>query len=274
MKITRKIIEIDEAKCNGCGLCANACAEGAIEIVDGKARIVKETYCDGLGACIGECPEGALTIVEREADAFDATAVEEHLKGGKVEKVPEEKVLACGCPSSHVQILAATPGPAAPGCGNAGPTPSALSHWPVQIRLVPPTAPFLKGRSLLVAADCTPVACPDFHRDFLKDRAVLIGCPKFDDTDEYVAKFRDIFLTAGVKGRHRPHHGSPLLLPPPHDREGGPQAVGKEGSRRGGGNQRKGRSEKPGSSRGIDLRRGRRSPPDSTGCLRRGSGCS
>ncbi len=195
MKIKRNIIEIDEGKCTGCGLCATACAEGAIEIAGGKARIVKETYCDGLGACIGECPEGALTIIEREAEAFDEAAVEERLKEVKIHPVAES--LPCGCPSAHVRLIApreqGVP-PSAPGEA----TPSALSHWPVQIRLVPPAAPFLKGAHLLVAADCTPVAYPDFHRDFLKDRKVLIGCPKFDDTAEQVRKFRDIFASAGI----------------------------------------------------------------------------
>ena len=198
MKTRRKIIEIDETKCSGCGICATACAEGAIEVTDGKARVVKETYCDGLGACIGECPEGALTIVEREAEVFDAAAVEEHLKTGKETPGPTLEFLPCGCPSTHVQVFPAPSDVAdPPAAGKA--TPSALSHWPVQIRLVPPAAPFLKGARLLVAADCAPVACPDFHRDFLKGRTVLIGCPKFDDTEEYARKFRDIFLTAGIK---------------------------------------------------------------------------
>jgi ferredoxin len=198
MKIKRKIIEIDESRCNGCGQCASACAEGAIEIVDGTARVIKEMFCDGLGACIGECPEGALAIVEREADAFDEEAVEGHLKSRKTSESLPDNHLACGCPSSVMQIfpspsISKSPDPA------SGASPSSLTHWPVQIRLVPPTAPFLKGASLLVAADCTAVAYPDFHKDFLKGRSVLIGCPKFDDTAEYINKFRDIFLSAQLK---------------------------------------------------------------------------
>ncbi|HEY3276797.1 MAG TPA: 4Fe-4S binding protein [Syntrophorhabdaceae bacterium] len=197
MKIKRNIIEIDEERCSGCGLCATACAEAAIEIIDGKARVVKEIYCDGLGACIGECPEGALAIVEREADAFDAEAVEERLKGGKPETAVPAEPMACGCPSTHIRILEPR-GHTGEAPAETGASPSALSHWPVQIRLVPPTAPFLKGAHLLVAADCTPVAYPNFHRDFLKDRAVLIGCPKFDETEAYVEKFKEIFLSSGV----------------------------------------------------------------------------
>jgi ferredoxin len=200
MKIPRKILEIDESRCTGCGQCATACAEGAIEIVGGKARVIKDTFCDGLGACIGECPENALAIIEREADPFDAEAVENHLKNQEVAgpALAPDQPLPCGCPSTHIQILApCSADNRTTGADKA--TPSALGHWPVQIRLVPPTAPFLKGARLLVAADCTPVACPDFHRDFLKGKAVLIGCPKFDDAPEYVNKFKEIFLVAGLK---------------------------------------------------------------------------
>ncbi|MDR2018168.1 MAG: 4Fe-4S binding protein [Syntrophobacterales bacterium] len=193
MKTKRQIIEIDEAKCNGCGLCAAACAEGAIEIVGGKACIVQEAYCDGLGACIGECPEGALTIVERGVDAFDAEAAEARLRAGGKTEPPEEKTPPRGCPSARIQMLTVPP------VSSTNPPSSALVHWPVQIRLVPPTAPFLKGASLLVASDCTPVAYPDFHKDFLKGRAVLIGCPKFDDMEANVSKLKDIFLTAEIK---------------------------------------------------------------------------
>jgi ferredoxin len=200
MIVNRKIIEIDEELCDGCGQCVPSCAEGALEIVDGKAKLVADLYCDGLGACLGECPTGALQVVEREADEFDEEAVEEYLSSKPQEAPVEEATMACGCPSTQIQSFAsATP------CQEANePTiqksqDSALSHWPVQIKLVPPTAPFLKGADLLVAADCTPVAYPNFHQDFLKGKAVMVGCPKFDDVQEYVQKFADIFNTAGVR---------------------------------------------------------------------------
>ncbi len=202
MKTRRKIIEIDEERCSGCARCVTACAEGAIEIVNGKARVIKDTFCDGLGACIGECPEGALAIAEREADPFDEQAVERHLKErhGEPQAPAQDAPLPCGCPSTHVQILATGAVVAAPATvSKREAPPSALAHWPVQIRLVPPSAPFLKGASLLVAADCTPVACPNFHEDYLGGRSVLIGCPKFDDTDEYINKFKDIFVAAPLK---------------------------------------------------------------------------
>ncbi len=196
MKIKRKIVQIDEEKCNGCGVCVPSCAEGAIRIIDGKARLVAEKFCDGLGACLGECPQGALQVIEREAEDFDERAVEEHLTKANEEKVPEP----CSCPSARLQTFAP-----AKNCAEAN-EPAArkteaseLSHWPVQIRLVPPTAPFLKGADLLVAADCTPVAYPNFHRDFLKGKVVMLGCPKFDDAQSYIRKFADIFQTAGVK---------------------------------------------------------------------------
>ncbi len=195
MKQIRKIIEIDQEKCDGCGACVPSCAEGAIRIIDGKAKVVADKYCDGLGACLGECPKDALRIVEREADAFDEEAVHEMLK-----QQESEKPLACGCPSSQVQILPmAGPSPAGtPGQHGSGGT-SNLRHWPVQIRLIPPGAPFLKGTDLLIAADCVPVAYPSFHRDFLTGKAVMIGCPKFDDTALYVEKLSQIFAWDGIK---------------------------------------------------------------------------
>ena len=200
MLIKRKIIEIDEDKCDGCGECVPSCAEGAIQIVAGKARLAAEKYCDGLGACLGECPNDALHIVEREAEDFDEKAVEKHLAATPPPRLTEAPVMACGCPSSQIQNFAnsachgATAKP-----GASGPTPSALSHWPVQIKLVPPTAPFLKGADLLVAADCTPFAYSDFHRDFLSGKVLMVGCPKFDDAEAYINKFTDVFKMAGVK---------------------------------------------------------------------------
>lgn len=200
MKIMRKIIEIDENLCNGCGQCVPSCAEGALQIVDGKARMLAEKYCDGLGACLGECPTGALRIIEREAEDFDEEAVEELLSQREAVK-PRPAPPVTGCPSARLQTFApATPCQAA----NApvqlgGTTGSALSHWPVQIRLVPPTAPFLKGADLLIAADCVPVAYADFHRDLLSGKVVLLGCPKFDEVESAIQKFTEIFAVAGIK---------------------------------------------------------------------------
>jgi len=201
MKIKRKIIQIDEEKCDGCGQCVPSCAEGAIQIVDGKARLVSEKYCDGLGACLGECPNDALHVVEREAEDFDEKAVEKYLKKAAPSQSPEElPVMACGCPSAQIQSFArlvACEEANKPVSQSSG--VSALSHWPVQIKLVPPTAPFLKGADLLVAADCVPFAYPDFHRDFIQGKVVMVGCPKFDDAETYIQKFTDVFETAGVK---------------------------------------------------------------------------
>jgi len=200
MKVNRKIIEIDEELCDGCGQCVPSCAEGALEIVNGKAKLVAEVYCDGLGACLGECPTGALSVTEREADEFDEEAVEQFLNSKAKETPTQEEAMACGCPSSQIQAFAPTGA-----CEGANQSvsqerqDSALAHWPVQIKLVPPTAPFLKGADLLVAADCTFVAYPNFHRDFLKGKAVMVGCPKLDDGEEYVQKFADVFRVAGVK---------------------------------------------------------------------------
>ena len=194
MKITRKIIEIDEELCDGCGNCVPSCAEGAIKIIDGKAKVVKDQYCDGLGACLGECPQDALKLVEREADAFDEEAVEAFLESQKDKEQAAPATSGCGCPSEQLVSF-----PQADSCQTANKpaqmnaTGSALGHWPVQIRLVPPTAPFLKEADLLVTADCVPVAYAAFHEDFLKDKVVMMGCPKFDDKDSYVEKFTQIF---------------------------------------------------------------------------------
>jgi len=200
MKLTRKIVEIDEERCDGCGQCVIGCAEGALTLVDGKVRVISENLCDGLGACIGECPQGALQIIEREAEAFDETAVEAHLESAAAVEQSQAPTMPCGCPSTRIQSFA--PGPAAPaanGPSGQGTPASALSHWPVQIRLIPPNAPFLKGTDLLILADCVPVAFPGLHQELLQGKAVMIGCPKFDDAREYIEKFAAIFKTAGIK---------------------------------------------------------------------------
>ena len=197
MKIKRKIIKINEERCDGCGQCALACAEGALEIIDGKAKVISDNLCDGLGACIGECPQDALKIIEREAEEFDEAAVEAHLS--KTESAPQTAdTLPCGCPSTQIQTFTSCQQANQP--ANQIPyQDSALTHWPVQIRLIPPTAPFLKGADLLVVADCVPVAFPTVHGTFLQGKVVMLGCPKFDDTQAYIDKFADIFNTAGIK---------------------------------------------------------------------------
>jgi len=199
MQTIRKILEIDEELCDGCGQCVLSCAEGAIEIIEGKAKLVKDSYCDGLGACIGECPQGALHIIERRAEEFDPEAVEQYLhQKQEAAKTATAHPDAGGCPSKQVHIFESA-------CTQANQpvskisSGSALTHWPVQIRLVPANAPFLKEAHLLIAADCTPVAYADFHRDFVQGRVVLLGCPKFDDVKEYIQKFTDIFITANIQ---------------------------------------------------------------------------
>lgn len=192
----RNIIEIDGEKCDGCGQCVIGCAEGALEIIDGKARLVSEIYCDGLGACLNECPSGALTIVQRESDDFDEKAVQAHLAEKEPQLtpiMPQPEPLACGCPGSLVQELAPAP-------EQTGPAPaSALGHWPVQLHLVPPKAPFLKKACLLIAATCGGFALPNLHQTFLKDRALIIACPKLDQTGPYEDKLIEILKINNVK---------------------------------------------------------------------------
>jgi NAD-dependent dihydropyrimidine dehydrogenase PreA subunit len=204
MKVMRKIIKIDEELCDGCGQCVPSCAEGALEIVDGKARIVADKFCDGLGACLGECPTGAMEVIEREADDFDEAAVENHLSKKGREPAKKEPAPQQGCPSARLQTfqpLASRECQDAnkPAAVSAGDTASALTHWPIQIRLIPPTAPFLKGADLLVVADCAPVAFANLHRDYLKGKTVMMGCPKFDDAQLYIDKFAEIFKAADIK---------------------------------------------------------------------------
>jgi Fe-S-cluster-containing hydrogenase component 2 len=181
------IVRIDEAKCTGCGQCAGACAEGAIRIVNGKAQLISESYCDGLGACLGECPEDAISIEERDADEFDEKAVQ----AARRSPAPH------ACPGSALREL--KPG-GAPETDSAAPAAeSELRHWPVQLKLVSPSAPFLKGADLLLAADCVPFALADFHRQFLRGRSVVIGCPKLDDPALYVEKLTEIFKSSGIR---------------------------------------------------------------------------
>lgn len=202
MKTMRKIIEIDDELCDGCGQCVPSCAEGAIQIVDGKARIVADNLCDGLGACMGDCPNGALKIIERDAAEFDEEAVEKHLEAVS-EKEAEKPAMACGCSSHQIQSFSPANGCA---CSDSGELPlqttnrsSALSNWPVQIRLIPPQAPFLKNADLLITADCAALALPNLHSSLLPGKVVMMGCPKFDDTEEYIEKFKAIFSTANIK---------------------------------------------------------------------------
>ncbi|MFN3505603.1 MAG: ATP-binding protein [Caldimicrobium sp.] len=182
-KVLRKIIEINEELCNGCGKCVFACQEGAIAIIDGKAKLISEVLCDGFGACLGECPTGALKIVERVAEEFDEKAVEEYRQSFSA--------LACGCPSHQLREFTSSSQEGAKKESSLSINTS-LTHWPVQIRLVPPSAPFLEGAKLLVCADCVPVAYPTLHIDLLPGRKIMIGCPKFDPVDDYIKKFSEI----------------------------------------------------------------------------------
>ncbi len=181
----RSIIEIDEQLCNGCGQCVPSCHEGAIQIINGKAKLVSDKFCDGLGACLGHCPTGALKVIEREADEFDEEAVKSRLAQLAALRAPS----GGGCPSAQVRQRM----PQGTSAGAEVAAESALETWPVQITLVPPTAPFLQGAHLLVAADCVPFAYARFHPDFLSGRVLLVGCPKLDDVGAYAAKFADIF---------------------------------------------------------------------------------
>ena len=190
-KNVRPIIRIEEEKCDGCGLCATACHEGAIAIVDGKARLVSESFCDGLGACLGDCPKGAITIEEREADAFDEDAV---ARAQEQKKTPGQ--LPCGCPGTMARTLS-TPAPKAE--TNLSPAVSRLQNWPIQLSLVPVNAPYLKGARLVLAADCTAIACPDFHARFLGGKILLMGCPKLDDAAFYQEKIGAILKENAIE---------------------------------------------------------------------------
>ena len=211
VKIKRKIVQIDEDKCDGCGQCIMSCAEGALQIKDGKARLVADKYCDSLGACLGECPQGAISIIEREGAPYDEESVKKHL----AERTPPRPGESCGCPSGvlkHFEVKDELP------CGCPSSTvaqfkptsrvsgevqtdspPSELAHWPVQLTLVPVKAPFLRGADVLLAADCTAFASGAFHQDFLKNHALLVACPKLDDYEAHLAKLTEIFRQSDIR---------------------------------------------------------------------------
>jgi NAD-dependent dihydropyrimidine dehydrogenase PreA subunit len=191
---TRKIVKIDEEKCDGCGLCIPNCAEGALQIIDGKAKLIGDKFCDGLGACLGHCPQDAIIVSEREAEAFDEKAVE-ILLSKKPQPKPQPTI--AGCPSSKAMHFKAAEPKAE--TGSHQPSVSMLSHWPVQLKLVPVNAPYFEDADLLVAADCVPFAYPNFHHDFLKGKAVVVGCPKLDDIQFYTEKLTEIFRTNSIR---------------------------------------------------------------------------
>lgn len=187
----RKIVKIDQEKCNGCGLCIDACHEGALQLINGKATLVSESYCDGLGACLPECPMGAITIEEREAQPFDEEAVKQHI----MQKM--EGTLPCGCPGTQVRTMERPSDMSAQQQGQA-PVESQLRQWPCQIRLVPANAPYFRNAHLLVAADCTAYAYASIHQDFMRNKITIIGCPKLDDVD-YSDKLTDILKYNDIK---------------------------------------------------------------------------
>ncbi|MDO5124018.1 MAG: 4Fe-4S binding protein [Eubacteriales bacterium] len=184
----RKIIKIDEEKCNGCGACAAACHEGAIEIIDGKAKLVREDYCDGLGDCLPACPLDAITFEEREAPAYDEAAVLAS------KKIKASAPLPCSCPGTMSKAIKRE----SAGANFSAPADSQLSQWPVQIKLVPINAPYLDNANLLVAADCTAYAYGNFHKDFIRNHITLIGCPKLDEGD-YSEKLTAIIANNDIK---------------------------------------------------------------------------
>jgi len=188
----RKMIQIDASKCNGCGACAEACHEGAIGMVGGKATLLRDDYCDGLGDCLPVCSVGAITFVEREALEYDEAEVKKNMEKKKAKNLP------CGCPGTNAKAIVRNNAPTTQAKQTAEAAASQLNQWPVQIKLVPVNAPYLDGAKLLVAADCTAYAYANFHEDFIKGKITLIGCPKLDEGD-YAEKLTEIFSRNNIK---------------------------------------------------------------------------
>jgi NAD-dependent dihydropyrimidine dehydrogenase PreA subunit len=191
--VQRKIVLIDENRCDGCGQCVPSCAEGAIQLIDGKARLISDRLCDGLGACLGHCPRGAIRLEERESEPFD-----EQMAAAQSSRSKRNPIRGSGCPSAQLLDFPPPAGTPRTDVALSLSTPGSLRHWPVQLRLIPPAAPFLAGADLLVCATCVPVALPDFHARLLQGHAVAIACPKLDDQTGYLEKLTAMFAGAGL----------------------------------------------------------------------------
>ena len=188
VNMARNIIQIDEEKCNGCGNCVTDCAEAALQVVNGKARLVREIYCDGLGACLGACPTGALTIVQKEADPFNEEATKKHIKEA-------ETMSGCGCQGTKAVVFSEKK---EENYGAAETRPE-LTNWPVQLKLIATNAPYLSGSDLLLAADCTAFSATNFHGRFIRGKKVIIACPKLDDSQLYYEKLTEMFKMNDIK---------------------------------------------------------------------------
>ncbi len=191
----RKIVHIDEEKCDGCGICVDACHEGALQLIDGKARLVSESYCDGLGDCLPECPQGAIILEEREAEPFDEEAVKKNIEARKLNIAD---TLTCGCPGAESKVIHRENSVAASINPLAQKAESRLAQWPCQIKLVPVNAPYLDNAHLLIAADCTAFAYAGIHEDFMRNKITLMGCPKLDSVD-YSEKLTEILMAHQIK---------------------------------------------------------------------------
>jgi ferredoxin len=195
----REIILIDEEKCDGCGLCIPSCPEGALAIVDGKAKLVAESYCDGMGACVGECPQDAMKVIKRDAPEFDEAAAMENMRKAEIQKHLAQASAPPpqfgGCPGSRTMVVEKKDRGASAPTGNQ---PSELTQWPVQLHLVSPSAPYFNNRELLIAADCVPFADSNFHQKMLREKSLAIACPKLDDTSSYAPKLAEIIKNNNI----------------------------------------------------------------------------